>query len=390
MNSLLLSLALGVCLLGGDAVDSADPGASSSSLPDDAYLLLKNGRILTGQVTRDENRYRVTLPNGEISLRADDVTAVCRDLHEAYQQRLATGKLQDIDHRLRTAVWCSDQGLFEYGLAELEAARALAPDDRRLGYVERRLTLAQSPKPGAPTVTAEPTAEKRDVVSHEELDRLVRNLPKGTPETFAEVVQPLLVNRCGTSNCHGIASNLPLRLLRLPSNKTQASRITQRNLHAVLQFVDHQAPEQSALLKAAGSPHAGNPMPLLNESQHAHLTQLAEWISQVTETKRLDQTVNAQPATINLSRPSAWPATQLNQLQRSPVRRGWANSVQPAGFHEPVDHQLPVGDMPQQFAPPPIQRPGELGPQHGAPAVSDEHDPAEFNRRYFGDAPSEE
>jgi hypothetical protein len=347
-------------------------------------VLLKNGRIMTGHASLQDGRYRVALANGEISLRADEVAAVCRDLAEAYTRQRAGGQVHDIEHRIKTALWCIDQGLFSEAQHELESARRLDPRDRRLGYVERRLQVAQTPKPEATAASRIASQKQTEVVSHEELERLVRNLPKGTPETFAEVVQPLLLSRCGTSNCHGLAASAPLRLLRPPSNKSQASRITQRNLHAALQFIDHDQPQQSPLLRAAGSPHAGNPLPLLNESQHAHLTQLAEWIADVTQSQSKQQPV--QPATITFARPENWGESQLNQIQRPAVRRGWANPVQTAGF---VDASSSDHGKPDAVQTSDDGSRRSNGLQRDLPLPSDELDPGQFNRRFFREAPDD-
>lgn len=369
-RALLIAAVWGLCCSALPCLIGAQDGPADPP----ALVLLKNGRTIVGRVTQVENRYLVALPQGEITLRRDDVTAICRDLLDAYEKQLAAGDLRSPEHRLKTANWCIDQKLFEQARLELDTARGLDPRDRRADYVERRLQLAQTPQPASQVENKASAEPPKDIVSHEALDRLVRNLPRGTPEKFAGVVQPILISRCATSNCHGLVSNQPLRLLRPPSNKAQASRITQRNLHAVLQFVDHSQPDNSPLLKAASNPHAGSSVPLLSEAEHAHLSQLAEWISDVTAPERLDREVN-QPATISLSRPSSWGQSHLNQVQRPTMQRGFVNPVRPAGFNEPIDE---AGDAP---------RAGAKASKSESPSTVNhsDADPAAFNRRFFPD-----
>ncbi len=43
--------------------------------PAEGVLLMRSGRVLAGKIRRDGERYLVTLPAGEIRIRAEDVRA---------------------------------------------------------------------------------------------------------------------------------------------------------------------------------------------------------------------------------------------------------------------------------------------------------------------------
>jgi hypothetical protein len=113
----------------------------------------------------------------------------------------------------------------------------------------------------------------------------------------------MLLNRCGTSGCHGLSGSQALRLLRPPSNKNQAARITQRNLYSALKFIDHSDPSRSKLIQAATNPHADSQLPLFGEADQNQLLQLAEWISRVTQYDAIEAS-SRKPDTVALPPPS--------------------------------------------------------------------------------------
>ncbi len=345
--------------------------------PSSTLLLLRNGRVLQGEIEHEADRYRVRLSNGEIHVHQREVTAVCADLPAAYQALLATGQSQSVEHRLRIAVWCIDQRLYEQATAELELAKSMSPKDRRIEYVARRLQLAQEPPPS--TQPVERQASTPELITHEELNRLVRSLPKGTPEQFADVVQPILLSRCATSRCHGLAADQPLRLIRPPTNKSQASRITQRNLNSVLDFVDHAHPHDSRLLRAASEPHGESAHPPLSEHEQMQLAELADWVKAVTATERQSRDPHTPPATISLSRPDPWGNSQLNQMQGpQEFQSHFPNPVQRA---ESQSGFTPAGAE-QRDPRAPQRRFGARPPTKNA-KPNDPFDPAHFNRQFF-------
>src|SRR5688572_29410649 len=66
-------------------------GAEPVLTPQQGLLLLRNGQILHGEITRAGDYYVVTLgPTGEIKLPAADVEMQSRDLAEAYAHKQAT------------------------------------------------------------------------------------------------------------------------------------------------------------------------------------------------------------------------------------------------------------------------------------------------------------
>jgi hypothetical protein len=285
-----------LCLLLAAGVVMAAPPALE--LTADQVVLLNNGRTLHGRVTQRDGRLHVRRDSGEIRLRRDEVAFVCGSLDEAYRLLAGRGDVTSVEHHLKMAVWCIDQGLTEHAAREVATAEQIDTADRRIVYVKRRLEQANAPRRVAPA-----DANRERAIGADELERLIRSLPRGTAEDFAHVVQPMLLNRCGTSGCHGLSGSQALRLLRPPSNKNQAARITQRNLYSALKFIDHSDPSRSKLIQAATNPHADSQLPLFGEADQNQLLQLAEWISRVTQYDAIEAS-SRKPDTVALPPPS--------------------------------------------------------------------------------------
>ena len=57
--------------------------------PVQGMVLLRNGEVIEGRVSRDEGIYIVDLPNGRIRIRQADVDLVCSSLEEGYRRKRA-------------------------------------------------------------------------------------------------------------------------------------------------------------------------------------------------------------------------------------------------------------------------------------------------------------
>jgi len=225
-------------------------------IPKEGVLILRNGQAVAGRLTRAGNHFFVALPEGEIRLRADDVEMACHDVDEAYLRKRATMPSGDVHRHIELAGWCMRQGLLGPAAAELADAIRAEPSHPMIPVLRRRLEMAMHP-------TEEHAEEPAETIgpSREELDALVRRLPSGTVEAFTSEVQPLLMNHCTNYGCHGPSSDHPFSLLRVPRNRPGGRRITQQNLHAVLQWVDGDTPEASKLLTVPIEPHGGMDRP---------------------------------------------------------------------------------------------------------------------------------
>ena len=348
-------------------------------IPVEGVLILRNGQAVAGSLTRAGDHYFVALPHGEIRLRTGDVEMACRDLDEAYARKRAVLATGDAQRHLDLAGWCLRHGLLGPAASELADAMRANPNHPLIPVLRRRLEMALHPKDAEPPRTpTEPVGPSR-----EELDAMVRRLPAGTVETFTAEVQPLLMNNCTSSGCHGPNSEHELRLLRVPRNRPGGRRMTQQNLHTVLQWVDREAPERSKLLTAPIEPHGGKDRPVFTQREMGQLQQLAAWVTRLRKPAERESV----PASV---RPLG---TRSDKDKATPVPGGIPGEAMPEGLGAVVG-PAPLADPNDPFSAAPLEtlaeQPGERPRvQRGATlegfAPADPFDPEIFNRRYFRD-----
>jgi hypothetical protein len=117
--------------------------------------------------------------------------------------------------------------------------------------------------------------------ANEELDQLIRNLPPKAVESFTQSVQPLLMNTCTTSGCHGSQSQSGLHLERFTPGEPASRRLTQRNLSVVLQYVDRDNPLASRLLTVPTYAHGTCKSAIFTEKQITQYKRLVDWVMQL-------------------------------------------------------------------------------------------------------------
>jgi hypothetical protein len=298
--------------------------------PEDGLLILQNGEVIRGKITHSGNRYYVALPNGELRIRAEDVAIRCRDLEDGYQQKLAALKGNRADEHLDLAQWCLTHQLYEE--AETEIRHAATLDDRhpRIRLLARRLELART-EPAQPAPAAGAPAVEEDLA---ELDRLAKETPTAVMRGFTTQVQPLLLNSCATTGCHGIGAKSEFTLARLRGHGERSRRQTLRNLLAVLGQIDAKNAQESALLTKPIDVHGGGKTPVFTERNSRAYYELFQW--------------------------ARLAAGETREDKASPSTPGDSSAVQAASFDEEVEQEIA----------------GEADPL----------DPDEFNRE-FGAAP---
>ncbi|MEN6407741.1 MAG: hypothetical protein ABFC77_14895 [Thermoguttaceae bacterium] len=267
-NLAVAALGVFVC---APLLNAAEPGSSAAtSAP--RMLILRNGQTLEGKITENADGYVVDLGDGQIWLKTSDVDLVCESLEDGYRRKRARISTSNAPQHLELAQWCLRRGLLGNAAAELADAAALDPGNPMLGVLQERLKLAMEP----PEKTSHGVQASAGP-TNEDLDRTVRSLPRGSVETFTQLVQPVLMNHCASGSCHGSQSDNTLRLLRVPSNKLAGRRITQRNLYAVLAFVDRDNPANSRLLTSLVGPHGTAKNGIFVERQAMQYQRLSDW-----------------------------------------------------------------------------------------------------------------
>jgi hypothetical protein len=277
----------------------------TSLAPQAGLLVLRNGQVLQGEVTQAGDYYVVTLGGtSEIRLKAAEVEAVCASLDEAYEFKVGHLSGSGARPHLELAEWCLRHDLHARCAQQLVAAMRLEPDNPGLKLLERRLEFAaQQPKERD---QATPTAASA-IVSSEKMEQAIRDLPAGSVEKFAAVIQPILLNRCGANQCHGPNSKSEFRLLRPSPGQVANRRFTQRNLYAALEQLDRSQPEASPLLTLPQHRHGTSLTAVFDKHSQKQLDDLAKWINITLASPQPPPTIPAATPTLSQSSGDASP-----------------------------------------------------------------------------------
>ncbi|HEY2840423.1 MAG TPA: hypothetical protein VGJ26_14800 [Pirellulales bacterium] len=379
------------------AEDPVAPPAAAASASE-GLLLLRNGQVMRGKITPAGDYYFVTLTTGEIRLRKDQVDLLAADLEACYQHKRVSIDPSKLNERQDLAQWCILQDLYDNAERELAEAAKLDGKNARTALIERQLKLARERAPrNAPAQT-----QREHIPSNEDLDRLVRGMPPGSVETFSSTIQPLLLNTCATSGCHGPQTNCELKLVRVQIGKGANRRLTQRNLHSVLQMIDRADPPGSRLLTAPIGPHGETGAPIFTSKQAVQYRQLVNWVSRVAQSPESELPASVtRPDDKLLQRvairqwseaPGAAPSTALSPNGAKGIGAKEATATPAPGASaagNPTPGEIPgsrraSAPRPIDQATPAPSKPTKLRANKplAAPAV-DPFDPEAFNRRYL-------
>lgn len=346
---ILCTLALAAVLAGTVRAQTPRPPQAITG----TILLLENDRILEGAIDRVADQYRIRRGNGELWIPASRAKRLCKDANEAVAVMQSGINVSDPDERLRLARWCQSNGLKDCALREARAALEMRPghnETRQLVQLLERLTISSSGL-GAPPPPAPPPAKAPSPASAQAL----YDVSQDAFAQFAAKVQPVLINTCVT--CHQASKGTALQLYR-PSDV--GHRIAaQKNLNAVLEFVDFEKTVLSPLLIKSVVPHGGAEQPPLRGRQSPAFQTLHGWV---------EQTVATNPHLRDIRR--------AHTGEPPPVFGTTSMSARPA-FSEELR-----GPVPPREKAPIVSRPTVIVPSTpAAPAPRDPFDPAEFNRK---------
>jgi hypothetical protein len=232
------------------------------------------------------------------------------------------------------------------------------------------------------------------------------------------------MNNCTASGCHGQQSQSAFRLYRTPTGDQANRRLTQRNLYAVLQYIDRENPAESPLLTVPSKPHGTLKTAIFSEHRTGQYMRLVGWAKGLgpiensipyetlverktpkNEPDELESDAPSPPRLLSRNAMQAKPlaAARKNQVRPMPDAGDTPNGVQPASYQEPPSEFLQSNHSRNSSAEP-LKASNKLDPQsppqlekrvkRGAPlpltGPKDPFDPDIFNRRYHNsDKPSE-
>ncbi len=396
-----ISLLLGIFLVVAgtmypwSAADGTEP--SAPPLADGpGILLLRNGQVIEGQITRNGDNFTVTSPDQELQIRTADVEFTCHDLREGYRHKKAAIQPNDIEQHVQLFLWCERHGLLDCAGDELKAAEAINREHPMISVLRRRLKveMQQKKEPSRPAENSPPPP------SDEQLDRMTRDMPPRTVEEFVQVVQPILLNHCPGAAGYALPGQKRLQLMRPPLGESPSRRITQRNLFAVRECIDWDSPGESPLLKASVGSGAAATVGSFPGRYSMQYQKLVQWVYQVAQKPMPAEEIfmggveNASFADLAVG--AATPTGQAAMNRATPrlpylpsPNRGSKSAAAAAANGNPENGSNPPS--PGHAKPPKVPRTSESGaaPQRiptanaagSAIEAIDPYDPAEFNNQ---------
>ena len=258
------------------------------TVPQTQFLLKADYNLLEG-VVRQEGRYYIvqSVNGGSMYVPQDQTLAVCNNMNDIYAARVAAIQSIDVVSYLNLTDWCIKYKLIDKAEEHLEYAKRIQSDYPYIPVMERRLALAKQQLAREQSPTNEfsaPNSSQNDPITQinklrserTALEQIAKNMPGDTLKQFTMEIQPILLNSCGTANCHGSTDN-DFQLIRTP----QSHNITLKNLYSVLRQVDRNTPDASRLLTMSTQAHGGLDVPVFSRSRTSAYSRLVGWTYRV-------------------------------------------------------------------------------------------------------------
>ena len=300
------------------------------------FFLLRTGYLVEGTATFDGKNHTVRTEFGSMNVPAQNVLFIGKSKKDVYLHKRSTVDPANANALIRLAEWCVSNGLIEEGIAAYQQAGQMAPNAAFAGLVRERLeTLRQTESsPPFPETSTPPPVPQADAPTVSQI----------AFENFVRRVQPVLVNRCVSTDCHGTSGD---HYFKMGIPQESMGSTSRRNLQAALQYVNPDSPMESPLLMGLVIPHGGAKTALSIES--GHYIQTARWVQQVAKELSLEYV---------------------------------AEKASQGAFESSADTPIRVTALPEQFrqAVPKAERPMLHEP--AKPGALDPLDPHVFNEKY--------
>jgi hypothetical protein len=308
------------------------------------FLIFRNGSTVSGHVTRENDWYALRNDSGQGESRypVSTVLEVCKGARETYlflKERIPS---DDPAGHCLVARFCVTNGLDKEARDEIQTALKL---DRRctdarslLAQLENKGKKPDTPVPDlpAPTVSSLPAAR---------LEEWPQAMQGGFTE-YTKHIQPILLNGCGTTACHGTAEGRRAFTLTRGLYGAAPSPLTSRtNLERVLGLVNKEHPDESELLKRGLQIHGGaKNAPLLGADQAAY-QQLQAWVATVCGIK--PEAIVKSNQSSGITNPTGFASGEVEQTAGNRPKSEESRFGDPVALPAVVPSQPPKTTEPQ-------------------------------------------
>ena len=302
--------ALGVLWQAAPSVARQDAPSAPAAAPSDSpsaaeasVILLSDGKILRGKVTKDETGTVVVQKLGTIPLKKGRVEGIFASLREVYEYKRDRMAQVDPDEHLKLAHWCLKEGLKAEAKEELARVLSLVEGHPQAGAmlasIEAETHRPASVDPGVQRTSLEMPADGAPGALDPEVLGLPSKRPKklGRPvifdlppaqaarlyQEFVASVHPELQRRC--AGCHNERSESAFQLMQVQTRPALKDPVLLRNnLDVALRLVDRERPDKSELLTSSIMPHGKLNTPVLPGVNSPSYRAMARWVQGLKST----------------------------------------------------------------------------------------------------------
>ncbi len=245
-------------------------------------LVMVDGTVLEGHFTPRPDGYNMTTRAGRMFIGSDQVRFTATNLTDAYQRMQETFSERTPENHMVLARWCLTNKLTSEARREVLDALRLDPNrgdaKRMLAMLvneEENRASDRSSEAGSKGFTSSSRSPTGTPTSIE--TRSLAGLSRPVAQNFTRHVQPLLMNKCANSGCHGGSGTSTFQLSS--AHRGSSPAIAERNLAAVLRHVDFSNPSCSPLLAAADGTHGNLTTPVFRgRSGSQQIEVLRNWV----------------------------------------------------------------------------------------------------------------
>lgn len=261
---------------------AAEPPAAEGTSENTRCVLLKNDHCLSGLVRQLGDQVVIEIsPGARVSKPAKEVEFIADDLEGVYRHKLARYSRLGPGENMRLARWCLSVGLNEHAakhFLDVNREAGSNPLVKQLGVELREQLLKDEAFRSylglAPLSSPGTSAGEVQTAS-------ASGIPEETPlipavaAAFTDRVQPILINRCSQSGCHGLSATNQLKIIQ-PIGTARA-RISEQNCRSALQFIEVDQSNMSALLRYAMTKHGIQKQPSIATQETELIEALQSW-----------------------------------------------------------------------------------------------------------------
>ena len=232
-------------------------------------LLLKTGLAMEGDIEQVGLQMCVRRGPSEVWIAADKTMRLCPDWVDAYAFMQTFIKADNPNDRVKLARWCHLHRLTAEALEQAKIALDLNPEHGDAKQIVTMLERAMKEPQAKPVVRAVAPTPQRVPEPAPAVDVNAETLI-----AFTSKVQPILMNTC--ASCHAGDTGGKFKLERIGESGHKLA--SQRNLAAVLDYIDVERPTISPLLVKALAPHGREAMAPIKDRSAKPFQAMQQWI----------------------------------------------------------------------------------------------------------------